>query len=162
MVKNRLRQAILGAAIRADDPSSILSAANRILTTQAAGMVTAVCCVFDPGTMQLVYATAGHPPPIVAARSGVHAMEYGGAPLGVVDDPLLVSFERPLEQGSLVVLYTDGAIEDALDALRGESVLVAAAGQHRDASDPAAAIFDSLFGQSRPRDGVAILTMRIR
>ncbi len=162
VVMNRARQAILGAAIRADDPSSILSAANGILTTQSAGMVTAVCCVFDPGTMQLVYATAGHPPPIVAGRSGVRAMEYGGAPLGVVDDPELASFERTLEQGSLVVLYTDGAIEDQLDALRGEAVLIAAAGEHRDASDPAAAIFDSLFGQSRPRDDVAILTMRIR
>jgi serine phosphatase RsbU (regulator of sigma subunit) len=161
VVMNRARQAILGAAIRADDPSSILTEANRVLTTQSAGMVTAVCCVFDPGTMQLVYATAGHPPPIVAARSGVRAMEYGGAPLGVIEDPEVASFERTLEHASLVVLYTDGAIENDLDALRGEASLIAAAEQHRDASDPAAAIFGSLFGQRRPRDDVAILTMRV-
>jgi serine phosphatase RsbU (regulator of sigma subunit) len=161
VIMNRARQAILGAAIRADDPASILSTANRLLTSQSAGMVTAVCCVFDPGRMQLVYATAGHPPPIVAAGSGACAMRYGGAPLGVVDDPELSSFERALDRGSVVVLYTDGAIEDELDALRGESMLVAAAKQHRDATDPAAAIFDSLFGQSRPRDDVAILTMRV-
>jgi serine phosphatase RsbU (regulator of sigma subunit) len=123
-------------------------------------MVTAVCCVFDPGKMQLVYATAGHRPPIVAARSGVGAMEYGGAPLGVVDDPQLSSFECALEPGSLLVLYTDGAIEDQLDAVHGESLLIAATRRHREARDPAAAVFASMFGQSRPRDDVAILTMR--
>jgi serine phosphatase RsbU (regulator of sigma subunit) len=161
VIMNRARQAILSAAIRADDPSRILSTANRILTTQSAGMVTAVCCVFDPVSMLLIYATAGHPPPIVAAASGARAMEYGGAPLGIVDDPELSSFERTLEPGSLVVLYTDGAIEDQLDTLRGESLLIAAAGQHRDASDPAAAIFASILGEGRPRDDVAILTMRV-
>jgi serine phosphatase RsbU (regulator of sigma subunit) len=161
VIMNRARQAILSAAIRADDPSRILSTANRILTTQSAGMVTAVCCVFDPVSMLLVYATAGHPPPIVAAASGARAMGYGGAPLGIVDDPELSSFERTLEPGSLVVLYTDGAIEDQLDTLRGESLLIAAAGQHRDASDPAAAIFASILGEGRPRDDVAILTMRV-
>jgi serine phosphatase RsbU (regulator of sigma subunit) len=161
VVMNRARQAILGAAIRADDPSSILSTANRILSTQSAGMVTAVCCVFDPRTMRLVYATAGHPPPIVTAGSTVSALQYGGAPLGVVDNPLLSSYERTLEHGSLVVLYTDGAIENQLDALRGESLLITAVSQHRTASDPAASIFVSLFGQNRPRDDVAILTMRV-
>ena len=64
VVMNRARQAILGAAIRADDPSSILSAANGILTTQSAGMVTAVCCVFDPGTMESCTR-----PPVIRRRS---------------------------------------------------------------------------------------------
>lgn len=161
VIMNRARQAILGAAIRAEEPSRILSSANGLLTTQSAGMVTAVCCVFDPRTMTLVYATAGHPPPIITDRSGAHAMRYGGAPLGVIDDPELVSFERTLDQGSLVVLYTDGAIEDQFDALRGEALLIAAAGQLRDADDPAAAIFGSVFERNRPRDDVAILTMRV-
>lgn len=161
VVMKRARQAILGAAIRADDPSRILSTANRMLTEQSVGMVTAVCCVFDPETMQFVYATAGHPPPIVAARSGVRVMEYGGAPLGVIDDPDVTSYDGTLEQASLVVLYMDGAIEDQLDAARGEASLIAAAAQHRERNDPAAAIFGSLFGQRRPRDDVAILTMRV-
>ncbi len=69
-------------------------------------------------------------------------MRCGGAPLGVVDDPELSSFERTLDRGSLVVLYSDGAIEDQLDAMRGEYMLIAAAKQHRDATDPAAAIFN--------------------
>jgi serine phosphatase RsbU (regulator of sigma subunit) len=162
VIMNRARQAILGAAIRADDPSSILNAANRmILTSQSAGMVTAVCRVFDPHTVQLVYATAGHPPPIVAFGSGARALQYGGAPLGVVDDLELASFECAPDRGSLVVLYTDGVIEGQLDVVRGEEMLVAAAGLHREADDPATAIFESMFGQSRPRDDVALLTMRV-
>jgi serine phosphatase RsbU (regulator of sigma subunit) len=159
---NRARQAILAAAVTQAEPASILMRANRLLCAQSAGMVTAACCLFDPATRRLEYATAGHPPPIVLpTTTPPYVLANGGAPLGIVDDLKLESFTLVVGEGCMLILYTDGLIEEEHDVVAGERRLLLAAEQSRSASDPSAALFEATFSGAQPRDDVAILTMRL-
>lgn len=159
---NRARQAILAAAVMGTEPAEILERANRLLCVQSGGMVTAAICLFDPNTMRLDYATAGHPPPIVApAASAPYFLPNGGAPLGVVDDLKIESAAVILGEGWTLTLYTDGLIEEERDLIASERVLLSAAARYRSFSDPASALFDATISGRQPLDDVAILTMRI-
>lgn len=159
---NRARQAILAAAVVEVEPAAILKRANRVLCAQSVGMVTAACCLFDPKTMRLTYATAGHPPPVVVPlASAPYFLANGGAPLGVVDALELESFSATLGSGWMLMLYTDGLVEEQHDVMGGERLLLSATECHRSASDPSAAIFAAIISGGQPRDDVAIVTMRI-
>jgi serine phosphatase RsbU (regulator of sigma subunit) len=162
VVMNRARQAILAAAVTERDPARTLTKANAALMRQSSPMVTAACLVVDPRRMQLVYASAGHPPPILATPSSpATALRNGGPPLGIMDDLRLESYDFALETGSLLVLYTDGLIENEHDIVHGEARLVRVVAEHRQAPYPARAIFEAMLGDATPRDDVAILTVRL-
>ncbi len=94
-------------------------------------MATCVYAVYDPSTRRCCLARAGHLPPLLltaAPGGGRQARTVdipSGAPLGVggVD---FESAEFEVEEGSVLVLYTDGLIEnrgeaitDGVDRLRG-------------------------------------------
>lgn len=159
---NRVRHALLRAALTDSDPARILQTANRSLTDGLSGMVTAACCVFDPGTMTLCCAMAGHPPPVVVPAAGsAYMLAYGGPPLGIVDELEIQSQCYPLGPGTLVVLYTDGLIEECRDLVQSERCLLAAAQGSAQSHDPAGGIFTALLTDGRARDDVAILTMRV-
>jgi serine phosphatase RsbU (regulator of sigma subunit) len=158
---NKARLAILAAAVVEAEPAAILQRANGVLCSQSAGMVTAACCIFDPATGRLDYATAGHPAPIIATASGTRALVNGGAPLGIVDEIDVACNSVLLEPASMLLLYTDGLLEEQRDVVAGEAELVAAARRFREAGDPATAIFDAVIGPHAPRDDVAVLTMTL-
>ncbi|MFE3143853.1 SpoIIE family protein phosphatase [Streptomyces scopuliridis] len=69
--------------------------------------------VYDPVSRRLCAARAGHPPPALATPDGtVSLLELpGGPPLGLGDLPF-ESAEFEIPEGSTLVLYTDGLIED--------------------------------------------------
>jgi len=80
----RIRQAIFSAAFEAADPRLILSRVNRVLQYQEETMATALVAIVDPDLSRMQYASAGHPPPIVAAPSEPgHFLPCGDVPLGV-------------------------------------------------------------------------------
>ena len=60
----------------------------------------------------------------------------------------------------MLILYTDGLIEEEHDVVAGERRLLLAAEESRSASDPSAALFEATISGGQPRDDVAILTMR--
>jgi serine phosphatase RsbU (regulator of sigma subunit) len=159
---NRVRQAILAAALADSDPARMLQAANTSLSDGLSTIVTAACCIFDPATMTLLYSTAGHPPPVVVpAAERAYVLPNGGPPLGVTSELKLQSLRYPLDAGALLVLYTDGLIEERRDVLWSERSLLAAAEQSAASHDPAHEIFRTLLADGRARDDVAIVTMRV-
>ncbi|HET6636056.1 MAG TPA: SpoIIE family protein phosphatase [Streptomyces sp.] len=94
-------------------------------------MATCVYAVYDPGTRRCCLARAGHLPPLLLTRSPeggrqAHAVDIpSGAPLGV-GGVAFESAEFEVEEGAVLVLYTDGLIEnrgeaitDGVDRLRG-------------------------------------------
>jgi PAS domain S-box-containing protein len=94
-------------------------------------MATCVYAVYDPSTRRCCLARAGHLPPLLltAAPGGgrqAHTVDVpSGAPLGV-GGVEFESAEFAVEEGSVLVLYTDGLIEnrgeaitDGVDRLRG-------------------------------------------
>ncbi|GAA3207498.1 hypothetical protein GCM10020256_03170 [Streptomyces thermocoprophilus] len=132
-----------------------------------AGPVTGATClyaVYDPVSRRCTVARAGHPPPAVVAPDGT--VEFpdvaSGPPLGVGGLPFETA-ELELAEGSRLVLYTDGLVEDrerdidaGLELLREA---LAAAGPSPEETCRAA--LDALL-PPRPGDDIALLVARTR
>ncbi|MGH9788456.1 MAG: SpoIIE family protein phosphatase [Candidatus Acidiferrales bacterium] len=66
----------------------------------------------DPVSGRLEYSNAGHPPPLVARRSGeIVPLEAGGVPIGIFPDTAFEQRVVTLQPGDVLVLYTDGIRE---------------------------------------------------
>jgi hypothetical protein len=80
--------------------------------TDEVQLATCVYAVYDPVGRTLVFATAGHPPPVLRAPDGSTALlpQPSGAPLGVGGVPF-ESVTVPVADGSRLLLYTDGLVE---------------------------------------------------
>nr|WP_208778937.1 SpoIIE family protein phosphatase [Streptomyces griseorubiginosus] len=134
-------------------------------STQAdSGIVGATClyAVYDPVSRRCTLTRAGHPLPAVVRPDGtVDFVDLpSGPPLGLGGMPFETA-ELELAEGSQLVLYTDGLVEDrlrdidsGLDRLR--SVLAVA---DRAPEDTCEAVLDALL-PARPGDDVALLVAR--
>jgi CHASE3 domain sensor protein len=112
VVMNRARQAILAAALGETDPGVVLRRSNATILLQEGVMVTAICGYIDPGNLEIVYATAGHPAPIlVRASTAPVLLPRSGVPLGIFPDSDYRTFVAHASEGDVLVLYTDGLIE---------------------------------------------------
>jgi serine phosphatase RsbU (regulator of sigma subunit) len=115
----QLRSVLRGYAWDGDDPATVLHRLDRLVT--GLGMAQLATAVYgrmqlEPsGNARLDYANAGHPPPVLRRPDGTTEVLTGGhAPL----IGLPIETERDLatlcvEAGSILVLYTDGLVEDS-------------------------------------------------
>jgi sigma-B regulation protein RsbU (phosphoserine phosphatase) len=97
-------------------PDWVLSAVNRriLKDTSAKQFVTVFYGILDPATGMLVYANAGHCPPLhFHARDGedVGRLVGTGIPLGILEDSTWVKETAQLDPDDILVLYTDGITE---------------------------------------------------
>ena len=162
----RVRQAIIAAALQDSVPGSVLARANETLMMQDDGkFATAICGYIDPKTLQVTFATAGHPPAIFVDKSGAaRLLPYDGLPLGVEHGSSYPTFKLTADPESLLVLYTDGLLEYDHDLIEGERRMLEVAKNIavKRLPDPAGAIKDAIFTDRKPLDDVAILTIAFR
>ncbi|MGW1725700.1 SpoIIE family protein phosphatase [Streptomyces sp. NPDC002306] len=125
---------------------------------------TCLYAVYDPVSRRCVLARAGHPPPAVVRPDGqVDFLDVpAGPPLGVGGLPFETA-EVELAEGSRLVLYTDGLVEDrvrdidtGLELLRGA---LARTGPSPDAT--CQGVLDELL-PDRPADDIALIVARTR
>jgi len=106
------------------DPGELLARVNDVICREvdAGKFVTMLSLTYDPATGELACASAGHPAPrIVGADGTVVALEVSGLALGIDPGQRYEVTRRPLERGSVAVLFTDGVIEARRDGeLYGE------------------------------------------
>ncbi|WP_330328566.1 SpoIIE family protein phosphatase [Streptomyces sp. NBC_00536] len=130
------------------------------------GLLGATClyAVYDAVNQRCTVARAGHMPPVLVHPDGtVEIPELpAGAPLGLGGFPFEAT-ELQLSEGTQLVLYTDGLIEDrARDIDQGLDLLRAAL-SHADPQsrpqDTCRAVLKALL-PARPRDDVALLVAR--
>jgi len=124
-------------------------------------IVTVVYAVYDPDEQTLVYANAGHLPPLVV-EPGRQARRLlaGGPPLGAGQHGE-ISETVPLPTGTMLVLYTDGLVEKRgsdLDAGIDRLAGLAATSQVA-LGDLPAELVDGMLPDG-PDDDVAILVCR--
>ncbi len=151
------------------DPAQALEEMNRQISTmeRAEEFISLVVVVFDTAASTLRYASAGHPAAWLWHDRDVRPLRATGPLLMLDPDGSYVSREIPLEEGDLVLMYTDGLTE----ARNGENLF----GEERIANilrrDPGAApdvlcksLLESArdFAQSSLSDDVAILALRRR
>jgi serine phosphatase RsbU (regulator of sigma subunit)/anti-sigma regulatory factor (Ser/Thr protein kinase) len=95
-------------------PAKALASLNSLAAITHGGMVATLSyMVADVERQTILFASAGHPPPVLLAPDGsTTVLEHPPAsPLGAADASEFSDWEGELPAGSTVVLYTDGLIE---------------------------------------------------
>ncbi|MEY9927451.1 anti-sigma regulatory factor (Ser/Thr protein kinase)/PAS domain-containing protein [Catenulispora sp. GP43] len=130
------------------------------------GVTGATClyAIYDPTTRVCTVATAGHPPPALVAPGGevVFPDLPTGPPLGASGMPY-ESTQMELAEGTQIVLYTDGLIEERTrDFDVGMDLLRAALSQgDREPEENCRAVLEALLPE-HPQDDVALLIAKTR
>ncbi|MET7726447.1 SpoIIE family protein phosphatase [Streptomyces mirabilis] len=125
---------------------------------------TCLYAVYDPASRLCTVARAGHPPPALVRPDG--SVEFpdvpAGPPLGLGGLPFETA-ELKLEEGSRLVLYTDGLVEDReRDIDEGLELLRAAlTGVDRSPDDTCQVVLDALL-PDRPSDDIALIVAGTR
>jgi sigma-B regulation protein RsbU (phosphoserine phosphatase) len=95
-------------------PATICSNVNRLLCRHmVSGRFVTFCFAWiDPARQSLVYANAGHNPPLLLRRDGdIERLSEGGMVMGVFADAVFKQAELPLQPGDRLLFYTDGITE---------------------------------------------------
>ncbi|WP_369142720.1 SpoIIE family protein phosphatase [Streptomyces sp. R44] len=125
---------------------------------------TCLCVVYDSVSGEVTVATAGHlPPAVVRPDGGVEFLESPvSPPLGLGAGMPVETTRTTLPEGSRLVLYTDGLLEDrtrdpdeSLDALRA-----ALTGPDRTPEETCTAVVDTML-PAGSGDDVALLVARV-
>jgi sigma-B regulation protein RsbU (phosphoserine phosphatase) len=99
--------------------------------------ITLFLCVLDGATGELVYANAGHNPPIIVRKDGSYEGLAGGGPvLGILKSIEYEQYSARLEKGDVLAIYSDGITEAATpeDVEFETEELARALNAHRDGS----------------------------
>ncbi len=95
----------------AASPAALLKTANREFHSVLRGksFMTAACLVVEPGSGEICFAGAGHPPLLVRRWGGaVEFLPSNGPPMGILRDLETAEITTELAPGDLALLYTDG------------------------------------------------------
>jgi serine phosphatase RsbU (regulator of sigma subunit) len=163
----QVRSMLRAYAIDRPDPGDVLQRTNAaLLRLLPEAIASAVYAVLDLTTGELVYANAGHPPPLLITDAG--DTEYlGDAPgvlLGASAGTSVRTGQRRLTPGGGLLLYTDGLIEDPRrDIDEGLNALAAAVRRSgaRTADQIRAAAESLLQGEPSRADDVCLLAARL-
>lgn len=165
MAMGQLRSAVRALAHLCDTPEVLLAHIdNYAHSVRDAQYSTLVLVYLDMTTGRFRYASAGHPPPLLARHDGTTAFleTASNGPIGTLDTGSVGGGESVIEPGGSLLLYTDGLVEH-----RGASIdeglerVALLAG--REASLPpellALRVVDGVFVDVAPRDDVAVLVV---
>lgn len=164
-----LRSIVSGAG----GPAEVIRRTNTLLygdLDRAELMISLFAGHYVPATRKLLYASAGHNPPLVVRRNGgeVERLDPTGIILGVVPDADYDVKYLNLEPGDVVFFYTDGVTE-AMDGERrqfGEERLVNVLRENVDR--PAEEIIRAVsravqawMGYGKPTDDITSVVLRV-
>jgi sigma-B regulation protein RsbU (phosphoserine phosphatase) len=112
----RLTRDLRYFALAESDPARVLRWMNRAVVESGQDdiFVTLLYAVLDVRLRQVVFANAGHMPPVLRHKDEQSLQvldQTAGLPLGVLPDPEYASESFRLERGDTVMLFTDGLVE---------------------------------------------------
>jgi serine phosphatase RsbU (regulator of sigma subunit)/anti-sigma regulatory factor (Ser/Thr protein kinase) len=119
-VMGQVRSACRALLFDNPSPAAALSGLDRFAARlPGAQSTTAVCVVLDPETGELVYSSAGHPPPILVHADGATRMLDDGHTIALGVRPNWVRPEGhvTMPARATLLLYTDGLVERRRSAL---------------------------------------------
>jgi serine phosphatase RsbU (regulator of sigma subunit)/CheY-like chemotaxis protein/anti-sigma regulatory factor (Ser/Thr protein kinase) len=111
----RLRHALHAYLAEGHGPAAALARLDALVEQSGPGtLATVACACYDPTTGALEHASAGHPPPLVAAPGQTpEFIEHPlGLPIGVMPDATFEQRRLVVTPGTIVLLFTDGLVED--------------------------------------------------
>jgi serine phosphatase RsbU (regulator of sigma subunit)/PAS domain-containing protein len=169
-IMGQIRNALRAYAVDGHSPTGVMDRVNRLMLRVEPDSV-ASCCYLEvhlaEGTATGVI--AGHPPPVLYTGGVARPLPLRtGPPLGVETEAGYVDTSFLLPNGSALVLYTDGLVEDKrYDIDRGIADLCAAVDEAvggAAALDPEAVVEQILAADVGPfprSDDVAILALTV-
>ncbi|WP_231954049.1 SpoIIE family protein phosphatase [Actinoplanes derwentensis] len=115
-VMAQLRHALRALSVVTSDPGTLLEHLNQLTCELGADdselAATAVIARFDPSRGELVWAQAGHPPPLLNRRGYTAPLARPPGPmLGVVENARYANAVAGFDSGDVLLLYTDGLVE---------------------------------------------------
>lgn len=163
-VMGQLRSACRALLLDVQRPAQALTALDRFATLIPDALCSTVfCAVLDPATGQLSYASAGHPPGILALPDGrVEFLDQGLSPA------LALATDRPrseavvhVPEGATLLLYTDGLVEQRggldLDETTGRAAALLRDGRQTPVAEVAERLMTGLAPGQGYEDDVALL-----
>jgi serine phosphatase RsbU (regulator of sigma subunit) len=167
-----LKYTLRGFALENPDaPSRVLARVNDVLCSPMSshdGFVTLFYAVLDTRTGEMVYANAGHEPPLVREADGGAVRPFpicDGLALGAMSGVVYEECHEALAPGDLLLLYTDGLTEARADdgsflGLDGLTTLLPR--PDVSAAECVRAVYEgvSAFAGDVRRDDVAMLVLR--
>jgi serine phosphatase RsbU (regulator of sigma subunit) len=152
-------------------PGELNGHVNEILfrSSSAARYATMFLGFFDAATRQLVYSNAGHHPPLLLGANGAQLLKAGGLPIGLFSEATFEEGHQSLASGDLLMLFTDGVIEQPNDAGEeyGEVRLTGLLREHRERA--LSEIVDRVLGDleqwsqgTEAHDDVTLVLARVR
>ncbi|MGB8651022.1 MAG: SpoIIE family protein phosphatase, partial [Mycobacteriales bacterium] len=137
----QLRSVLRSYAWQGGTPAQVLDHMDQLV--QGLGMAqlaTSIYARLDPASGRLTYANAGHLPPALRTPDGevVFLREGQSVLVGAIPDADRCEASVTLESGSVLVLYTDGLVED----------------RERDLDDGLALLAESLAAAPDDADGI--------
>lgn len=163
VVMGHVREMVRALAMRGESPSEVLSETNGVVLAGGYGLITAIVAYIDPDTLVVEYASAGHAPPLhVQADGTVEALELGDVILGAVPRARFATHSLRLRGECALVMYTDGLVEYAHDALTGEALLCSSLSQwaREGFRSPADELVHQILGGANQNDDAAMLIVR--
>lgn len=113
-VMGQVRSACRALLFENPSPAAALAGMDRFAARlPGAECTTAVCAVLTPDTGDLVYSSAGHPPPLLVHGDGTIQLLDGGhtIALGIRGDWSRPEARVTIPAGATLLLYTDGLVE---------------------------------------------------
>ena len=160
----QLRHAARAYALEGHSPPAVLDRLDRLVRSlPGAQMATLQYLVVDSDLRTVRFASAGHVPPLVVSPDGEARFLEGAPnpPLGVFDSAGHEELTAKLEQGSTIVLYTDGLVEQ-----RGVSIDAGLEALRRAARNPADPVelcdhlVESMLYIHPAHDDIAVLALQ--
>ncbi|WP_238431262.1 SpoIIE family protein phosphatase [Streptomyces cavernae] len=161
----QLRFTAKGMVITGSSLTGALARLNSLLlhTRDTNATATMVLARYTPEERRLVWAQAGHPPPLLLRDGEVRYLPRpSGMLLGATAAPSFAEAECRLEPGDRLLFYTDGLVERPSEGIdRGFERLAEAAGSLRTAgTEPLHVLLDRMLEGER-RDDVCVLGLHL-
>jgi anti-anti-sigma factor len=165
-VMGQLRSALSATLLQGCPPAQALELLDRFAARLPGALAsTAACLVLDWEAGTVVYARAGHPPPLLLSEDGATFLDDGaGAVLGAPGRGPYTEGRATVAPGSTLLLYTDGLVErrgepldTGLQRVARAAARLAPAAPDRLTRDLLAEVLD----ESGLPDDVAVIAVRV-
>jgi len=114
LIGSMLKVAFASQAECLANPARVLTEINRILQGKIEESFVTACSLFiDIANGRVLYANAGHPPPLLwrSSKKELSRFPLGGTILGPFPELVYENATLDLEEDDRIILYTDGIIE---------------------------------------------------
>lgn len=151
----------------AAEPANVLTTLNRLSSHLGMGDLATVIYgrlarTESPASVELTWANAGHPPPVLISDAGTPTvLDRANSPLLSLTDHRYQQATHPVPPGSVLLFYTDGLIENP-DQPSDNPIAELAATACRYAGGSLGDLCDQLIAEAPTADDIALLAVRVR